>query len=85
MSTASSTSHFLTQYPKNFEEECFYVSHKGMKHVMKNYDPNDNLKNIQWTVDYNIELPIRLKKYSENPYPPQTLIEAFEETVINNA
>lgn len=49
-------------HPKLDDDEYFYCSPEGFQKVASNYDPKDPYKNYNWTNDYTLELPIRVKK-----------------------
>lgn len=59
------------------DDEYLFVSPEGLQKLAEVYDPKDPLKNINWTVDYKMELPIRMKREGPAADPPRTLIELF--------
>ena len=48
--------------PPVSEDEFLYISNDGLKRLTESWDPKNPLKNFNWTTDYTLELPIRLKK-----------------------
>ena len=56
-------------------EEQVYISEEGMKHILKAFDPMDPLKNIIWTTNYRMELPLRIRKSGAGSEIPITLAE----------
>lgn len=48
--------------PTLADDEYFSISPEGLQKLTSVYDPNDPTKNINWTGDYTVELPIRMKK-----------------------
>ena len=67
-----------TQLLKN---EYFYFSESGLKQVERSRDPKLPQKNIFWTTDYSIELPIIVKKSGPGSETPFTLIQLFNGAV----
>lgn len=55
-----------------------YISEEGMKHILSIFDPNDPHKNILWTTNYKMELPLRIRKYGSGSEVPITLPEQFK-------
>jgi long-chain-fatty-acid--CoA ligase ACSBG len=45
---------------------------------MARYEGENGGKDVMWTTDYNLELPIRIKKSGPGSETPSTLIEEFE-------
>jgi long-chain-fatty-acid--CoA ligase ACSBG len=64
----------LQRYPNYFPEEHFYISTEGLSRLSAVYDAKDPLKNIEWTVDYKHELPIRVSQTGAPAQPPITII-----------
>lgn len=48
--------------PKLDNDEYFYCSPEGFQKLASIYDPKDPYKHFNWTTDYTIEMPIRVKK-----------------------
>jgi len=69
------------QLPSLPKDEYFYISPEGLTRLGSIYDQADPLKHILWTDDYNVELPIALKKEGPGSEKPITLIEMLENTV----
>ena len=44
---------------------------------MARYDPENGGRDVIWTTDYNLELPIKMKKVGPGSETPTTLIEEF--------
>lgn len=44
------------------QDEYLYISNEGLKKLIEVWDPKNPQKNFNWTTDYTLELPIRLKK-----------------------
>jgi long-chain-fatty-acid--CoA ligase ACSBG len=59
------------------EDETIYISAPGFERLMARYDGENGGKDILWTTDYNLELPIRMKKSGCGSETPSTLIEEF--------
>ncbi|CAD8089571.1 unnamed protein product [Paramecium sonneborni] len=59
-------------------EEKVYISEEGMRQLLKEFDIKDPLKNVQWTTNYRMELPIRVKKSGPGSEIPITLPEQFK-------
>jgi len=49
---------------KLFDEktESIFISKEGFLHLQKIFDPENPDKNIEWTTNFSIELPIKLKR-----------------------
>ena len=43
-------------------DESLYISSSGFKRLTETWSPKDPQKNFNWTCDYTLELPIRMKK-----------------------
>ena len=56
--------------PPIAEDEFLYISNDGLKRLTRTWDPKNPQKNFNWTTDYTLELPIRLKK--TGPGTPKT-------------
>lgn len=52
-----------------------YISDDGMKHILSVFDPKDPNKNILWTTNYRMELPLRVRKSGAGSEVPITLPE----------
>ncbi|CAD8081672.1 unnamed protein product [Paramecium primaurelia] len=59
-------------------EEQVYISEEGMKHILQTFDPKDPHKNILWTTNYKMELPLRIRKSGSGSEIPITLPEQFK-------
>lgn len=44
------------------EKENIFISPSGLTRLVSLYDQSNPMKNIEWTTDFSIELPIKLKK-----------------------
>lgn len=44
------------------QDEFLYISNEGLRRLTQTLDPQNPQKNFNWTTDYTLELPIRLKK-----------------------
>lgn len=44
------------------DDEYFYCSPDGFQKLASLYDEKDPYKHFNWTNDYTIEMPIRIKK-----------------------
>lgn len=51
------------------QDEFLYISAEGLNRIANLFDPNEPTKNIVWTTDYTVELPIILKKEGPGIYP----------------
>ena len=81
--------------PSLGDSEYLYISPEGLNKLAIVYDPNDFAKNINWTIDYTLELPIRMKKFGPGRVAniitllgsevPATLVEKFIERVKTSA
>ncbi len=49
-------------FPKLGDDEFFYISKEGLAKILTKYDPKVPGRHMTWTTDYNVELPIRMKK-----------------------
>ena len=58
--------------PPLSDDECLFLSNDGFKRLAQCWDPKIPLKNYEWTTDYTLELPIKLKKSG-----PGTIIFLF--------
>ncbi|EAR97244.2 acyl-CoA synthetase (AMP-forming)/AMP-acid ligase II (macronuclear) [Tetrahymena thermophila SB210] len=67
--------------PKLDDNEYLYCSPEGFQRLASVYDPKDPYKNYNWTLDYTLELPIRVKKSGPGSEQPFTLVEMFERIV----
>lgn len=43
-------------------KENLYISASGLQKLISIYDPSNPQKNVDWTTDFSIELPIKIKK-----------------------
>lgn len=69
-----------TTSPKLLEishEEYLYMSPEGLERLSTLLDPAKPNKNILWTNDYTVELPIRVKREGPGSEAPFTLISAM--------
>lgn len=57
-------------------ESCF-ISDEGRNKMKKAYDPEDPYKNVLWTTDYKMELPIKMREEGPNKRKPLTLVSIF--------
>ena len=44
------------------DSEYLYISNSGIQHLASIYDSSNPQKNVEWTTDFTIELPIKVKK-----------------------
>lgn len=56
----------------------FYISPKGLQQMLDNYDSKDPSKNVVWTTDPNVELPILLTKEGTGAAMPMTCMDMFK-------
>lgn len=56
------------------EDETVYISAAGFEKLMARYEGENGGKDVLWTTDYNLELPIRIKKSGPGSETPTTLI-----------
>lgn len=61
------------------EEEKVFISEEGMKEILNLYDPKDPHKNVYWTTNYRLEMPIRVKREGAGSETPITIIDMFKE------
>lgn len=54
------------------------LSMKGMDELVRNHDPADPAKNLIWTTNPNVELPILLSKEGTGSLRPMTVMEMFK-------
>lgn len=60
--------------PPIADDEFLYISNEGLKRLTQSWDSKNPQKNFNWTTDYTLEMPIRLKKtgpgtsFLLNPY-----------------
>ncbi len=46
-------------------DEFVYISNEGLKRLNQIWSSSNPNKHLNWTVDYTVELPIRLRKQGE--------------------
>ena len=63
------------------EDETIFISSPGFQKLMARYEGENGGQDVIWTSDYNIELPIKLKKAGSGSERPTTLIEEFQRVV----
>jgi|JI6StandDraft_1071083.scaffolds.fasta_scaffold277693_2 long-chain-fatty-acid--CoA ligase ACSBG len=68
----------LNELFKVREDENIYISTPGFEKLMARYEGENGGKDVVWTTDYNLELPIKLKKSGPGSEVPTTLIEEFQ-------
>lgn len=56
-----------------------YISPEGLQKLASVFDPKDPLKNVLWTADYRLELPIRMGSEGAAAEPPNILQNIFTE------
>lgn len=61
------------------EELKFFLSTKGVSDLPKNSDPTDPSKNIVWTTDPRVELPVLLYPSGKGSLMPITLIDLWRQ------
>ncbi len=44
------------------ENERLYISNSGLQRLASIYDVTNPHKNVEWTTDFTVELPIKLKQ-----------------------
>ena len=44
------------------DDEYYQISLEGLNKLVASYDSKEPLRNVLWTTDYSVELPILLKK-----------------------
>jgi long-chain-fatty-acid--CoA ligase ACSBG len=49
-------------FPKTEDDEYYYISAGGLNKLCEIHDPKEPLKNVLWTTDYKLELPIKMAK-----------------------
>lgn len=59
------------------EDETIFMSAQGFEKLMSRFDTENGGKDVIWTCDYNLELPIKMKKSGPGSETPTTLIEEF--------
>lgn len=64
-----------------FSDEFLYISEGGLKRLNEIRLTSDPVKDLEWTTDYTVELPIKLKKKGPGSEKPVTLIEMFEKAL----
>lgn len=70
--------------PNLSEDEFVYLSNEGLKRLNQIWNPAQPDKHLNWTTDYTVELPIRVRKEGYGAQTPFTLVEAFQ-TVVKKA
>lgn len=52
----------------NTSDEFLYISNEGLKRLNEIWSPSQSDKHLNWTTDYTVELPIRVRKegYGKN-------------------
>ena len=63
------------KFAKN--DDLLFISPQGYQRAASLYDPQEPAKNLMWTTDYTVELPIKIKKSGPGSEAPLTLIEVF--------
>ena len=49
------------------QTESLFISKEGFGRLARNYDPANPQKNFEWTTDFSVELPIKLKRSGSGP------------------
>jgi len=62
----------------NEEDLTINISPKGFVDLASNTSAHDPQKNIVWTTDAKIELPIILKKFGQGSETPLTLMDQWQ-------
>lgn len=62
----------------NEEELTLNISPNGLANIAVNSDPNDPDKNLVWTTDAKIELPVILNKFGPGSETPLTLMDLWK-------
>ena len=71
---------------KSFEEQGLeaYLSPTGLESLMKNFNPEFPTKNVLWTTDTKVELPVLMKKSGFGSEKPSTLMDIWDQTLENH-
>lgn len=74
----------MSQRDPSFEEfdlgkYNFCMSPQGMAKMAANRDPKDPFKNVIWTADPNVELPVLVTKEGPGAAPPITTMELWKQ------
>lgn len=79
----------MDNLPKIGHDESLNISTEGLSYILNNFDPNCPQRNFLWTVDYKVELPVRVKKVGPGSEKPYTFCELWKQTMAkfpdNNA
>lgn len=70
----------LEKLQEDFQKEGInlYVTPKALKSIQETFDPSEPYRNILWTTDPEIELPVMLYKYGEGSAAPLTMMELWD-------
>ena len=66
---------------KSNKEEKYEISSDGFEKLLQNRHEPDLSRNINWTDDFTVELPIRIGKDEASSLEPTTLIDEFRTTL----
>lgn len=63
------------------EDLTLSISPKGIANLAMNSDPKDPDKNLIWTTDAKVELPIIMKKFGQGSETPLTMMDQWKITL----
>jgi long-chain-fatty-acid--CoA ligase ACSBG len=69
----------------NKEDLTLNISPQGMADLVINSDASDPDKNLLWTTDARVELPIIMKKFGQGSETPITLMDQWKITLAEHA
>jgi long-chain-fatty-acid--CoA ligase ACSBG len=71
------------EFVKSFETEDLEVKFTpyGLSSLLQNFDPQMPQKNILWTTDPNIELPIIKRRHGDGSKDPITMMDLWKECI----
>jgi long-chain-fatty-acid--CoA ligase ACSBG len=64
----------MSNLPKIPDDEYLSISKEGLEYILNNFDQQIPERNFLWTVDYHVELPVRVKKSGHGSEIPYTII-----------
>lgn len=68
----------------SLKDFSFFLSPQGVASLAKNYDPTVPERNVLWTTDPRVELPILVGKTGAAALPPMTFMDLWKDVLAKN-
>ena len=59
-----------------------HITPRSWEAINKTFDPSDPNKNVLWTTDPNIELPVMVNKFGEGSSRPLSMIDLWNQVTL---